>query len=238
MATPRVSVVLPVYRLADVVAANVDRVVAAMAGVPGTEIVVTDDGSDDGTRAAAEAAAAGHQGVSVVGYPQNAGKGRAVQNGVAAASGDVVVLLDGDLDLPPEQLPDVLARFEASGADAMVGSKWASMRAGGYPLVRRVLSRAFSLATRLLFFLPITETQTGLKVFRREPLVRWLGEVRVARYAYDLELLVLMHRAGCRIVETPVTLAVSSSSSSVTVKTLWEMARDTLRIRLRPGKRQ
>jgi len=233
---PRVSVVLPVYRLVDAIAGNIDRVVAALSGVPGTEIVVSDDGSDDGTRAAAEAAAARHPNVSVVGYERNAGKGRAVETGVAATSGEIVVLLDGDLDLPPEQVPDVLERFTASGADAMVGSKWASMKAGGYPLIRRILSRAFSLATRILFWLPVTETQTGLKVFRREPLERCLGGVRVARYAYDLELLVLMHRAGYRIVETPVTLAVSSSSSSVTVKTLWEMGLDTLRVRLRPRK--
>jgi glycosyltransferase involved in cell wall biosynthesis len=236
--TPRVSVVLPVYRLVDTIAGNIDRVVAALAGVPDVEIVVADDGSDDGTRAAAEAAATRHRNVTVVGYEQNAGKGRAIRTGVAATAGETVVLLDGDLDLPPEQVPDVLDRFAASGADAMVGSKWASMKAGGYPLVRRILSRAFSLATRLLFWLPVSETQTGLKVFRREPLVRWLDELQVARYAYDLELLVLMRRAGCRIVETPVTLAVSSSSSSVTVKTLWEMGLDTLRVRLRPRKRK
>jgi glycosyltransferase involved in cell wall biosynthesis len=230
---------MPVYRLADDIGPNIARVVDALAPIPDFEVIVSDDGSDDGTRGAATAEAARHEAVTVVGLVQNSGKGRAVAEGVAASSGDVIVLLDADLDLPPEQLPGVLHRFGTLEVDVLVGSKRDSMRSGGYPWLRRVLSRIFSFVTRVAFRLPVSETQTGLKVFRREPLLEVLPRVQVGRYVYDLELLVRMKRAGYEITETPVTLEVAESGSSVAAGTLWEMGRDTVglwfRMRRRDG---
>lgn len=237
MSDVAVSVVMPVYRLADEIAGNIGRVVAALSGVEHFEVIVADDGSDDGTLEQAKAAARGHPNVVVVGLGRHAGKGRAVQEGVAATRGGVVVLLDGDLDLPPEQVPGVLERFFELDVDGLVGSKRASMKAGGYPLLRRVLSRIFSFVTRVVFRLPISETQTGLKVFKREPLTRLLPQVEVGSYAYDLELLVLMKQQGCSLAEAPVTLEVSGSGSSVALGTLWEMARDTVAVWFRSLRR-
>jgi glycosyltransferase involved in cell wall biosynthesis len=229
---------MPVYRLADDIGRNIDRVVRAMAPIPDFEVIVSDDGSDDGTRAAAESAAADHPNATVVGHEVNAGKGRAVQEGVAASTGDVVVVLDADLDLPPEQLPGVLHRFDGLGVDALVGSKRGSMRSGGYPWLRRMLSRIFSFVTKVAFRLPVSETQTGLKVFRREPLLEVLPAVEVGRYVYDLELLVRLKKAGYRIAETPVSLEVATSGSSVAAGTLWEMGRDTVGLWFRMRRRQ
>ena len=234
----RVSVVMPVYRLADDIGRNLDRVVGAMAPIPDFEVVVSDDGSDDGTRAAAEVAAREHDDVVVVGHEVNAGKGRTVLEGVEASNGDVIVLLDADLDLPPEQLPGVLHRFLTLGVDALVGSKRGSMRSGGYPWLRRVLSRIFSFVTKVAFRLPVSETQTGLKVFRREPLMEVLPTVEVGRYVYDLELLVRMKKAGYTMAETPVTLEVAASGSSVAAGTLWEMGRDTVGLWFRMRRRR
>ena len=234
----RVSLVMPVYRLADDIGPNIARVVRALAPIPDFEVIVADDGSEDGTRAAAETEAARHPAVVVVGHAENAGKGRTVQEGVAVSTGDVIVLLDADLDLPPEQVPGVVHRFLSLGVDALVGSKRGSMRSGGYPWLRRVLSRIFSFVTRVGFRLPVSETQTGLKVFRRGPLMEVLPDVEVGRYVYDLELLVRMKRAGYEIAETPVTLEVATSGSSVAAGTLWEMGRDTVGLWFRMRRRK
>jgi glycosyltransferase involved in cell wall biosynthesis len=221
---------MPCYGLAGSIAASIDRVVAATAGEPGVEVVVADDGSTDGTRQAAEGAAARHPQVLVVANPQNAGKGRALQRAFAASSGEVVVFLDGDLDLPPEQVPAMVAELRRGGWDALLGAKRATLVAGGYPWTRRVLSRVFSAIIRLAFRLPVAETQTGLKVFRREPLSAALPRVQIARYSFDVELVVLLRRAGCRIGEFPVELEAHASASRVTLGTLWEMGRDTARL--------
>ena len=226
----RVSILMPCYGLARTIAANIDRVVAATAGETGVEVVVVDDGSKDGTRREAERAAARHTGVLVVANPQNAGKGRALQRAFAASSGEVVVFLDGDLDLPPEQVPALVQTLRAGGFDALLGAKRAALVAGGYPPARRVLSHLFSAVTRFAFRLPVSETQTGLKAFRREPLAAALPRVRISRYSFDLELVVLLHRAGCRIGVFPVELEVQASTSRVNVGTLWEMGRDTARL--------
>jgi glycosyltransferase involved in cell wall biosynthesis len=226
----RVSILMPCYQLAAAIGGNIDRVVAATAAEPGVELVVADDGSTDGTLEEVERAAARHPNVLVVANPQNAGKARALQRAFAASTGEIVVFLDGDLDLPPEQVPAMVAELRRGGWDGLLGAKRAALVAGGYPWVRRVLSRVFATAIRLAFRLPVAETQTGLKAFRREPLAAALPRVQIARYSFDVELAVLLHRAGCRLGDFPVDLEAHASVSRVTLGTLWEMGRDTGRL--------
>lgn len=222
-----VSVVLPAYRLGEQIAASMTTVAGTL---PGAQIVVVDDGSDDGTFERAQQAAATLARARVVKHPQNRGKGAALQTGAAAADGSIVVFLDGDLDLPPAQLPSLLGLFAERDADVLVGSKQARMSDGRYPWKRRALSRLFSLVTRILFRLPVDETQTGLKIFRRPVLDKVFADLRVFGYAFDLELLVRAHRAGFRLIQAPVDLRVGASSTPMRLLTLWEMGRDTVRI--------
>lgn len=228
-----VSIVMPAFNLEGAIGANIDRTVVATAALVDPEIIVVDDGSVDATMAEAEAAAARYDHVTVVGHHPNRGKGAALRSGFRETSGAIVVFLDGDMDLPPEQVPEFVAKLEDSGVDALVGAKQEAMEPGRYPLVRRILSRTFAGTIKLLFRLPVSETQTGLKAFRREPLGDVIPGLRVMRYTYDLELLVFMHRRGYRIAEAPVELAEGASSGGVSVRTLWEMGRDTLRIWIR-----
>jgi glycosyltransferase involved in cell wall biosynthesis len=224
---------MPAYQLAAGIAANIDRTVEALRAVPGVEIVVCDDGSTDGCRTAAEQAAARHDNVEVVGYTPNRGKGAALQEAFGNSNGEIVVFLDADLDLPPEQVPAFLERHRSAGVDVLVGAKQQSMEPGRYPALRRVLSKMFSFVTSLLFRLPVDETQTGLKSFRREALSRTLPQLQVTRYSFDLELIARISRAGFTIAAAPVELAEGASATGVSVRTLWEMGRDTLLIWIR-----
>ena len=222
-----VSVVLPAYRLGERIAANMMTVATAL---PGAQIVVVDDGSDDGTYQQAQQSAARLSRARVIRHERNRGKGAALQTGTAVAEGSVVIFLDGDLDLPAAQLPGLLDLFAELGADVLVGAKQTGMSGGRYPWKRRALSRVFSLVTRILFHLPVDETQTGLKIFRRHVLDQVFADLRIFGYAFDLELLVRAHQAGFRITQAPVDLRVGASSAPLRLATLWEMLRDTLRI--------
>jgi glycosyltransferase involved in cell wall biosynthesis len=235
---PRVSVVLPAYRLGDVIYDNIRRVAAALSQIGQSdigqshigqvELVVVDDGSDDNTYHEALRATQEVPGAVVVRHDKNRGKGEALFTGTRAAQGEVIVFLDADLDLPPEQLPAVI---EGLGrADVLVGAKRLSMTSGRYPLARRILSRLFSLCTVGVFRLPVRETQTGLKVLRRVVLDDVLPQMRIHGYAYDLEMLVRAHRAGYILREIPVDLGVGASTAPLQSGMLWQMARDTLKL--------
>lgn len=225
--SPSVSVVLPAYQLGSVIAGNVERVASVLSGLS-VEIVVVDDGSTDQTRSEAIRATANIPGASVLSHPVNRGKGQALFTGAKVATGDLIVFLDADLDLPPEQLPALLDGM--GDADVLVGAKRDSMTAGRYPLIRRVLSRLFSLATVGLFGLTVTETQTGLKIFRRKVLEVVIPQMRIEGYAYDLEMLVRAQRAGFKLTQTPVELGPGASTASLRGSMLWQMARDTARL--------
>lgn len=225
--SPSISVVLPAYQLGSVIAANVERVAAILEPLS-AEIIVVDDGSTDQTRSEALQATASLSKASVLSHPVNRGKGQALFTGARVATGDLIVFLDADLDLPPEQLPDLLAGM--GDTDVLVGAKRDSMAAGRYPVIRRLLSRLFSLATVGLFRLTVTETQTGLKIFRREVLEKVVPQMRIDGYAYDLEMLVRAQRAGFKLTQTPVELGPGASTASLRGSMLWQMARDTARL--------
>lgn len=225
--SPSISVVLPAYQLGSVIAANVERVAAILEPLS-AEIIVVDDGSTDQTRSEALRATASISTASVLSHPVNRGKGQALFTGARAATGDLIVFLDADLDLPPEQLPELLAGM--GDTDVLVGAKRASMAAGRYPVIRRLLSRLFSLATVGLFGLTVTETQTGLKIFRRDVLEKVVPQMRIDGYAYDLEMLVRAQRAGFKLTQTPVELGPGASTASLRGSMLWQMARDTARL--------
>ncbi|HKY47375.1 MAG TPA: glycosyltransferase family 2 protein [Acidimicrobiia bacterium] len=225
--SPSISVVLPAYQLGSVIAANVERVAAILEPLS-AEIIVVDDGSTDQTRSEALRATASISTASVLSHPVNRGKGQALFTGARAATGDLIVFLDADLDLPPEQLPELLAGM--GDTDVLVGAKRDSMAAGRYPVIRRLLSRLFSLATVGLFRLTVTETQTGLKIFRRDVLEKVVPQMRIDGYAYDLEMLVRAQRAGFKLTQTPVELGPGASTASLRGSMLWQMARDTARL--------
>jgi glycosyltransferase involved in cell wall biosynthesis len=225
---PNLSVVMPAYQLGPVIEANIRRVVAVLAGMNAYEVVVVDDGSTDDTYAAAVRAAASLPEVVVERHPRNRGKGQALFTGARRSRGDLICFLDADLDLPPEQLPRLIAAI--GNADVLVGAKRQSMGEGRYPLLRRVLSRIFAMSTVGLFGLPVTETQTGLKLLRRPVLDFVIPAMRIRGYAYDLEMLVRAHRAGFKIVEAPVDLGLGASTAPLRLGMMWQMARDTARL--------
>ncbi len=219
--------VLPAFNLAEQI---VDSIEAVAASLPAAEIVVVDDGSEDGTSTAVHDLRGGVHNVVLMQHEVNRGKGAALRTGAGVARGEIVVFLDADLDIPPAQLPGLLDEFASRRCDVLVGTKHHHMSGGRYPWKRRVLSRVFALVTKLLFRLPVAETQTGLKIFRAAVLADVLPRLQVERYAFDLELLVKAHRAGYEISSAPVDLRVGASSAPLRLATLWEMARDTARI--------
>jgi glycosyltransferase involved in cell wall biosynthesis len=202
-----ISVVIPAFNEAERIARTLRETDAAMAafGAP-YEIVLVDDGSSDDTIEHAKRAAAPLAHVRLIRLDINAGKGWALVRGAQVAHGELVMFMDADLDVHPRQLALMHDALVRDGADVVIGSKLHPASQIDYPPRRRVLSMGYYVLVRALFRLPVRDTQTGIKLYRREVLERIVPRLLVKRFAHDLEALVNAHRLGYRIVEVPVVV--------------------------------
>jgi glycosyltransferase involved in cell wall biosynthesis len=225
------SVIMPAYRLEKVIGANLERVRTLLDGHIPFEIVVVDDGSGDGTAAAIEAARARYpETIRPVILKENGGKGAALREGFHASRGTHVLLLDGDLDLAPDMVVRFFEIMLRDDADIVIGSKRHPESEIDYPLRRRIASRVYFGIVRLLVGLPVTDTQTGMKLFRREALQWSFDRMLVKRYAFDLELLAIAHAHGYRVSEAPIRMDYGDKVGALTWANVRTVMTDTLAI--------
>lgn len=232
--TDRLSIVMPFFRLADSVAGNLHEV-ADLFEAHGvlTELVPVDDGSGDGTDEilrSFDGNAYRFVTIRPVVCPKNGGKGAALRAGFAASTGCYVMLLDGDLDINPKQTPLFFESLVKNHADIVVGSKRHPLSVVQYPWHRRIVSAVYFALVRLAVGLPITDTQTGMKLFRREVLGAALDRMLVKTYAFDLELLSIAASRGAKIAEAPVVIRFGAKFGALRPRTVAQMARDSLAV--------
>lgn len=228
------SIVMPFYRLAADAAKNLREVADLFEkyGVK-TELVPVDDGSGDGTDAILsqlDFGAFSHVTLRPVVCRRNGGKGAALRAGYEASTGRYVMLLDGDLDIHPKQTPFFFEELVTKGADIVVGSKRHRNSVVQYPWHRRIVSGCYFTLVKWFVGLPITDTQTGMKLFKREVLGPALERMLVKTYAFDLELLSIAASRGAKIAEAPVVIRFGNKFGALKPKTVWQMSLDTLAV--------
>ncbi|MBO7687891.1 MAG: glycosyltransferase [Kiritimatiellae bacterium] len=232
------SVVLPVYNLGSSIAENLESVAACLdAGGFRYELLPVDDGSADASaeaiRAYAESFSSRHAARAAcrpVLIAKNAGKGNALKTGFRASTGGYVLLLDGDLDIAPRMLPKFFDSMARNKSDIVVGSKRHPESSVQYPWHRRLASAIYFGLVRLVVGLPVTDTQTGMKLFRRQVLGDALDRMLVKTYAFDLELLSIAYGRGAKVSEAPVEIRFGEKFGALKPRTVREMMHDTLAI--------
>jgi glycosyltransferase involved in cell wall biosynthesis len=231
MVDASISVVVPAYNEAAHIVETLREVVRALEAEGATfEVIVVDDGSPDRTYREALKFVSPPGRVRVVYYDDNLGKGNALTCGTWFARGDYIVFLDADLDLHPSQLPVLFAIMKRTGADVVIGSKRHRDSVVEYPFIRRAYSVVYYSLVRLMFGLPIEDSQTGLKVFRAEVLQRVLPRILVKRFAFDIEVLANAHRLGYRIESGPVRIQFRRRMGRIRFKDALNILVDTLAI--------
>jgi glycosyltransferase involved in cell wall biosynthesis len=232
---PRLSVVVPAYREGAAIVDNLARLVEALDGTPlSWEVIVVVDGDRDTYFAALPCRGAR---VQVHGYDSNRGKGFALRYGMSLARGELVTFIDSDMEISPEEIGRMATLLDLYDADVVVGSKRHPLSEVQYPRLRRIQSAGYQLLVRTLFRVRVRDTQTGLKMMRREVASRVLGAALVKRFAFDLELLALARHFGFRrIIEAPVRITYAFASTTNLRAVFWVLL-DTLaiwyRLRLR-----
>jgi dolichyl-phosphate beta-glucosyltransferase len=170
------------------------------------EILVVDDGSRDGTFAAASAFAADNGNIRVLRNPGNRGKGYSVRHGMLEAKGEWCLFTDADLSAPIEELETLWKARERQNADVAIGSRALDRSLIGVhqPGLRETAGKIFNQAMRLTTGLPIADTQCGFKLFRQNVAREVFSRQTLDGFGFDVEVLFLAKKRGYRIAEVPV----------------------------------
>jgi glycosyltransferase involved in cell wall biosynthesis len=226
-AVPQISVVMPLHNEGAHITSNVEQTITALRMLGPFEIILVNDGSSDNSGAEIAQLAAAHAGEIISLHLPHSGKGEALRQGAAAARGDYVVFLDADLDIPPEQILFFVAIQRVKKADAVIGSKMHPDSTVDYPFIRRVYSLGYFWLVKALFGLPVRDTQTGLKLVRRDLLLAALGQTESRGFTLDLELLVRLVQLGAVMVEAPVVVEHKMKFGGIGLPVVWQIFRDT-----------
>lgn len=234
-ATPKLfSLIIPVYKQEKTIKQDIEEVLRVLSATHRNfEIIPVVDGELD--RSLSEAKKVKDPRVKPVGYQTNHGKGYAVRYGFSVARGDIIGFKDAGPDLKAKALPVMLAQFEFQNADIVIGSKRHPDSKIEYPLARKILSWGYQKFTKLLFGLDVTDTQVGMKIYKRTVLEDVLPRLLVKKFAFDIEILAVAYHLGYRkIFEAPVAIDLFSAKSSISVKSLFpvvsNMLKDTLAV--------
>ena len=225
----RVSVVVPAYREEARIADTVTRIRRELdVFADDLEIIVVDDGSPDGTADAARRAGAD----LVVVQPQNHGKGAAVRAGVLAARGRTIAFTDADLAYSPHQLVAFVEAIEG-GYDVAIGNRHHADTDTlvGTSAVRSFGSRVVNMATSLMLLGNYRDTQCGCKAFRADAARIVVGAGSIDGFAFDIEVLHLVERYGLSMIELPVEVVNSDTSTVRALRDGAGVLLDILRIR-------
>ncbi len=200
--TVKVSVLIPAYNEARTIAEVVEAVRAVRIEGVDFEIVVVDDGSTDGTDTICREALADK--IDVYRRQPNAGKGAALRTAIRAASGDIMLIQDADLEYSPSEYPKLLAPILAGKADAVLGTRF-----GGSEVHRVVYfwhmvgNRFLTLLSNIMTDLNLTDMECGHKAFRAE----LLKSIHLTEngFGFEPEVVAKLAKLKCRIYEVGVS---------------------------------
>lgn len=197
----KVSIIIPCYNEKS----TVEKIVQAVRSAPveNKEIILVDDCSEDGTQTILR------ETISpmvdrIIYHPVNRGKGAALRSGFAAATGDIVLVQDADLEYNPEEYPVLLGPLLSGKADVVLGSRFM----GGRP--HRVLffwhmvgNRFLTLLSNMFTNLNLTDMETGYKAFKAS-LIKSI-QIEEDRFGIEPEIVAKLARTGCKIYEVGIS---------------------------------
>jgi glycosyltransferase involved in cell wall biosynthesis len=206
------SIIIPVYNEVDHIEEIVKRVQATKLA---KEIVIVDDGSQDGTREILQKMD-GKKRVRVILQKKNEGKGAAVVTGMKAATGDVLLIQDADLEYDPRDYPALLQPIEEGLADVVYGSRFLGGTHRVTMFWHMIANRLLTTLTNILYNTILTDMETGYKVFRREVIEGMT--IRAKRFNFEPEFTAKVLKRKYRIFEAAISFNPRDYSQGKKIK--------------------
>jgi dolichyl-phosphate beta-glucosyltransferase len=226
------SVVIPAYNEEKRLPQTLEAVMAFLKKQPyESEIIVSDDGSQDRTAVLAGEILKGVP-YKILRTPQNRGKGHAVRQGMLAAKGDFILFTDADLSTPIEEVSRFLERLQKD-QDVVIGSRALpdSQVEVHQNFLRETMGKVFNLIAQMLAFKGIRDSQCGFKAFRREAAQKIFTLQKLDGFSFDVEIVFLAQKLGFRLLEMPVIWRNSAQSRVQVLRDPLMMFWDVLRVR-------
>jgi glycosyltransferase involved in cell wall biosynthesis len=221
-----ISLVVPVFNQERKVSYSLKKIKQAVeSAFTSYELIVVNDGSIDNTLNILRDIEAANEHMHTISYTPNRGKGYAVKQGVLHSHGDVVMFLDGDLDISPDSIKDYVEKLRTS--DLVIASKRHPESSVTIPRSRAFLSRVFNLLIRMATGIPQKDTQAGFKVGNGEIMRTIFRNVKVNRYAFDVEMFTIASIMHLKIQEMPVIMSIDRRFN---IKEVMKMFVDVARI--------
>ena len=198
LTNPLLSVVMPVFNERETIGEIVARVLAVKLRV---ELIVVDDGSNDGTAEILRDIQRRHSFTLVV-QPKNEGKGAALRRGFAEATGDIIAIQDADLEYSPEEFPSLIEPICQGYADVVYGSRFLG-RHRAFMFSHYMGNRLLTLVTNVLYDTMLSDMETCYKVMRAEVLRGMV--LRSRHFEIEPELTAKIFKRGYRVCEMPIT---------------------------------
>lgn len=201
-----ISVIVPVFNEGPRIVENLELLIDEIEDhFARFEILVISDGSTDDTNS--KVFQFKYPGLRLIPFVKNQGKGAAIRKGFEQSKGDFIFFIDGGMELHPKELKIFFGLMRLYEADIVIGSKRHPQSKVYYPLLRRFLSRVYQKLIKTLFQVDVTDTQVGMKLFRKDVVQAVLPFLKVDRYGFDLEILSLASMFGYqKMLEAPISM--------------------------------
>ena len=199
----KLSIVIPVYNEAKTIQSIVDAVQGIEVDME-KEIILIDDCSSDGSRDVLTRIAAEQSNLKVLGHEVNQGKGAALHTGFSAATGDIVLIQDADLEYDPHEYPRLLKPILDGHADVVYGSRFLGGGAHRVVYYWHYLGNKFlTTLSNMTTNLNLTDMEVCYKVFKRE-IIQSIP-LKEKRFGFEVEITAKIAKRKLRIYEVPIS---------------------------------